>query len=85
MKDIRLMMKLAISFFFLITFALLFIRLGVAVIFFLRDGHFYFEWANNTLDSVRRGGAIGLPLGVGIWILSRLKENRGNKTPPSDR
>ncbi|OCQ52228.1 hypothetical protein Ppb6_02555 [Photorhabdus australis subsp. thailandensis] len=80
MKDIRLLIKLTISFFLFVTFVLLFIRLGVAVIFFLRDEHFYFEWANNTLDSIKRGGAIGLPLGVGIWILAKIEEIRKRKS-----
>lgn len=48
-------------------------KLTIAFIFFLQDGIFYFDWINNINSSFRTGIATGIPLGIGIWIMSRLK------------
>ncbi len=83
MKDIVLAIKLMISFFLLTTLILFFIRLSVATIFLIKNGYFYFEWIINMADSLKRGAAIGSVLGIGIWLLSKMRENKG-KSPPSD-
>ncbi len=76
MKDIVLAIKLMLSFFLLITSILFFIRLGVAIIFFIKNGCFYFEWIISITNSLERGAAIGSVLGLGIWLLSKMRENK---------
>ncbi len=56
-----------------------------AILVYLKNETFIFSWHNDVVFSVKKGVMTGIPTGIGIWILSRLKENRGNKTPPSDR
>ncbi|WP_445497555.1 immunity protein [Photorhabdus sp. SF281] len=56
-----------------------------AILVYLKNETFIFSWHDDVVFSVKKGVVTGIPTGIGIWILSRLKENRENKTPPSDR
>ena len=76
-------MRLVLFFFLLTTLTLFFIRLGVASIFMIKNGYFYFEWIDNTIDSLKRGAIIGSVLGIGILFLSNLKENKQKEEPSS--
>jgi len=82
MKDVVLATKLMLSFFLLTALILFFTRLAVAIIFLIKNHHFYFEWIISITDSLKRGAAIGSVLGVGIWFLSKMRENK-DKLPPS--
>ncbi|MCG8156397.1 hypothetical protein JMY81_21290 [Brenneria goodwinii] len=48
-------------------------KLAISFIFFLKDSVFYFDWINAATTSLKTGIAVGIPLGVGIWIMSRLR------------
>ncbi|MDX6914706.1 immunity protein [Pectobacterium carotovorum] len=73
---IKTLLILITSFTVFIALTVLLIRLGIASVFFFKDGFFYFSWQNGVIDSARKGLSGGIPLGVGIWIMSRLKANK---------
>ncbi|ADP10708.1 hypothetical protein EJP617_10270 [Erwinia sp. Ejp617] len=43
---------------------------------YLKNGSFIFGWQGDVLFSIKRGIAAGIPTGVGIWILSRMKDKK---------
>lgn len=59
--------------------------LCAAILVYLKNETFVFSWHDDVIFSVKKGVVTGIPTGIGIWVLSRLKENRENKTPPFDR
>ncbi|WEF12520.1 hypothetical protein M9782_04295 [Pectobacterium actinidiae] len=73
---IKTLLMLIISFSALIAITIILIRLGVASVFFFKNGTFYFSWYNGVIDAVKKGLSGGVPLGIGIWIMSRLKLNK---------
>lgn len=81
LSGLKLVTYLIVTFFICSTAIFFCIRLGVAAFFWLKTEKFYFLWIDNALDSLKRGGAISIPLGIGIWFMSWLK---ARKSPPSD-
>ncbi|MBN9931110.1 hypothetical protein HZD82_21185 [Pantoea agglomerans] len=73
MKNIVLAIKLIFYFFLITTLTLFLVRLGVASVFMISNGGFFFEWRENLFDSIQRGAVIGLVLGIGVLFLSSLK------------
>ena len=73
---IKTLLVLITSFTVLIALTMLLIRLGIAFVFFLKDDFFYFSWQNGVMDSARKGLSGGVPLGIGIWIMSWIKANK---------
>ncbi|WP_380181035.1 hypothetical protein [Kalamiella sp. sgz302252] len=73
MKYTMAAIRLMFFFFLLTTLTLFFIRIGIAIIFFIKNGYFYFEWVGNIIDSLKRGAVIGSVLGIGVLFLSNLK------------
>ncbi|PQQ22541.1 immunity protein [Photorhabdus luminescens] len=52
--------------------------LCAAILVYLKNETFIFSWHDDVVFSVKKGVVIGIPTGIGIWILSRLKGNREN-------
>ncbi len=44
----------------------------------------YFDWRKETFYAFKAGVAGGIPLGIGCWILSKLKENKEKSSSPND-
>lgn len=76
--EIKTLFILIILFTVLISLTMLLIRLGISSVFFLKDGVFYFSWHNGIIDSVKKGVSGGIPLGLGIWIMYRVKTGKDN-------
>lgn len=49
--------------------------LGSLLVFF-KIGFFKFNWGETILISLKKGGGIGLVLGLGLWIKARLQERK---------
>lgn len=62
----------------------LFIRCGVAIIYLLKVGTFYFSWSDDVIYSFKAGLAAGIPAGVGVWFLSWMKERQKKQSPPDE-
>ncbi|WP_413742172.1 hypothetical protein ACL2XO_03260 [Sodalis sp. RH15] len=43
----------------------------------------YFDWKEDSFYAFKAGVAGGIPLGIGCWILSKLKENKEKSSPSS--
>ncbi|KNC92567.1 hypothetical protein [Trabulsiella odontotermitis] len=70
---------------FLVIFITVFlISLGVAIIFYLQDGSFLFSWWEELYYSLGYGLSAGIPLGVGCWFLSWMKERQKKQSPPKE-
>ncbi|KOY62155.1 hypothetical protein [Photorhabdus heterorhabditis] len=52
--------------------------LCAAILVYLKNETFIFSWHDDVVFSVKKGVVTGIPTGIGIWILSRLKGNREN-------
>ncbi|SIP73502.1 conserved hypothetical protein [Xenorhabdus innexi] len=37
-----------------------------------------FSWQDDVVFSVKKGVVTGIPIGIGIWVLSRLNRNSKN-------
>ncbi|WP_369012163.1 immunity protein [Erwinia pyrifoliae] len=77
---LKSLLILLVTFVVIMTLAVLSGCLCAAILVYLKNGSFIFGWQGDVLFSIKRGIA-GIPTGVGIWILSRMKDK---KTPPSD-
>ncbi|EBW6362410.1 immunity protein [Salmonella enterica subsp. enterica serovar Oranienburg] len=44
-----------------------------SIIIYLRTNVFIFTWSGDVLFSIKRGIIVGCIVGVGIWLLSRIK------------
>ncbi|GAA3606209.1 hypothetical protein GCM10023078_36590 [Gibbsiella greigii] len=53
-------------------------NLGSLLVFF-KTGYFEFNWKETILLSLKKGGGIGLALGLGLWIKARLQERKSSK------
>ncbi|MGB9095786.1 immunity protein [Erwinia sp.] len=51
---------------------------------YLKNGSFIFSWQEDVVFSIKKGLITGMPVGAGIWILSKMKEIKEDKSPPSD-
>lgn len=67
---------------FVIFITVLSVSLGIAIIFFLQDGEFFFSWREETVYSIKYGLSGGIPLGVGIWFMSYMKARKENQSLP---
>ncbi|MCA6219801.1 hypothetical protein [Photorhabdus antumapuensis] len=64
------------SLWFILFFCMVFITsLILATIFYFKDGQFFFT-LEDVYYSFKMGASTGIPTGIGIWIMSRLKENK---------
>ncbi|AWK41223.1 immunity protein [Photorhabdus laumondii subsp. laumondii] len=52
--------------------------LCAAILVYLKNETFIFSWHDDVVFSVKKGVVTGIPTGIGIWILSRLKGSREN-------
>lgn len=84
LSGIKLVIYLIVVFFVFSTVTFFCIRLGVAILFWLKTNEFYFLWSTNILDSLKRGGAISIPLGIGIWFMSWMKQRKEKQSPPKE-
>lgn len=68
---------------FIVTMILAFLSgcLCAAILVYFKNGSFIFGWHEDVLFSIKRGFVVGIPTGVGIWILSRMKQ----KEEPSSK
>ncbi|MEB7586615.1 hypothetical protein [Serratia rubidaea] len=82
LSGIKLVIYLIVTFFIFSVATFFCIRLGVAILFWLKTERFYFLWVDNALDSLKRGGAISIPLGIGIWFMSWMKARKEKQSPP---
>lgn len=58
----------------IVTVAILFIQLSVYTFHFIQFGVFYFDWNDSVIYSFKVGVASGVPAGIGICIISWVKE-----------
>jgi hypothetical protein len=61
-----------------------FSKISVALFFYFSDGSFYFSWMDALDYSVRAGLGGGIPLGCGIWVMSKLGGCNKSQPPPKD-
>ncbi|WP_118987475.1 MULTISPECIES: immunity protein [Photorhabdus] len=52
--------------------------LCAAILVYLKNETFVFSWHDDVVFSVKKGVVTGIPTGIGIWVLSRLKGNHEN-------
>ncbi|TCV90924.1 immunity protein [Biostraticola tofi] len=62
------------SFVIIMTLVVLSGCLCAAFLVYLKNGAFIFGWQEDVLFSMKRGLITGMPVGTGIWILSKLKK-----------
>lgn len=65
-----------------VIFATVFLTmLCVAIFFFLTsDNPLNFDWLTQCISAARKGISAGTVLGFGIWIKSKIEENKRKKT-----
>lgn len=73
---------LCIYWLFVIFLTVFLVSLGIAMIFYLQDGNFYFSWEKEVFYSLRYGLSGGLPLGIGIWFMSWIKARKEKYSSP---
>ena len=68
---------------FIVTMILAFLSgcLCAAILVYFKNGNFIFGWHEDVFFSIKRGIVVGIPTGVGIWLLSRIKQ----KEEPSSK
>ncbi len=68
---------------FIVTMTLAFLSgcLCAATLVYFKNGSFILGWHEDVIFSIKRGIAVGIPTGVGIWLLSKMKE----KEDPSSK
>lgn len=69
-----LLLKMTACSIFIVTAAILFIRLAVSAFHFIQFGVFYFDWNDDIIYSFKLGVASGVPAGIGICIISWVKK-----------
>lgn len=62
--------------FFVIYLTVFLASLSIAIVFYFKDGRFYFSWAEEVLNSLKYGLSGGLPLGIGIWFIAWMKARK---------
>ncbi|MGD8106440.1 immunity protein [Pantoea sp. FN0302] len=67
---------LLLSFVTIMTLVVLSGCLCASFLVYLKSGAFIFGWQDDVLFSIKKGLITGIPVGTGIWILSKLKENK---------
>ncbi len=50
--------------------------LCAAFLVYLKKGVFIFTWHGDILFSIRSGAGTGAIVGIGIWLLSRMENNK---------
>ncbi|MCH7347727.1 hypothetical protein [Aeromonas sp. MR7] len=70
LKGVLLLLKMTGYSAFIVTGAILFIRLAVSAFHFMQFGVFYFYWNDDIVYSFKVGVASGVPAGIGICIIS---------------
>ncbi|WP_429068269.1 hypothetical protein [Aeromonas bestiarum] len=70
LKGVLLLLKMTGHSVFIVTGAILFIRLAVSAFHFMQFGGFYFDWNDDIVYSFKVGVASGVPAGIGICIIS---------------
>lgn len=66
----------------LIFFFLVFLGRFFATIFvYFKVGSFLFDWKETIFISLKKGAAVGLALGLGLWIRARLQDRKDSKKP----
>ncbi|WP_413742175.1 immunity protein [Sodalis sp. RH15] len=58
--------------------------LCAAIFIFFDTGIFDFNWGLDGPSSIKAGLAAGIPASVGIWILSKLKEQKEKSSSSKD-
>lgn len=69
-----LLLKMTAFSILIVTASILFMRLAVYVFHFIQFGVFYFDWSDEIIYSLKVGVASGVPAGIGICIISWVKE-----------
>ncbi|WP_202303618.1 hypothetical protein [Dryocola clanedunensis] len=69
---------------FVIFITVFLVSLGIAIIFYLQDGKFFFSWKKEAFYSVKYGLSGGLPLGAGIWFMSWMKARKDKQSLPKE-
>lgn len=59
-------------------------KIAVASFFYFSNGNFYFAWKDVLNYAIRAGLGGGIPLGCGIWVMSKLEKRKKNSFPPND-
>ncbi|WP_034914279.1 hypothetical protein [Erwinia sp. 9145] len=77
-----LLVKLIACFIILFTVMVFLTNLAIAIIFYFKYSDINFNFLDDGLSSLRSGIATGIPTGIGIWIMSKLKEKKEDS--PSD-
>ena len=70
LEGVLLLLKMTGCSVFIVTGAILFIRLAVSAFHFMQFGVFYFNWNDDIIYSFKVGVASGVPAGIGICIIS---------------
>ncbi|KAA5962157.1 immunity protein [Pantoea sp. M_9] len=73
---------LLLSFVTIMTLVVLSGCLCAAFLVYLKNGTFILGWQEDVLFSIERGFITGMPVGAGIWILSKFKGNKEKEGPP---
>lgn len=80
----KLLILLIIYGFLTLTIIALISCLVASMLVYMKSGKFIFNWNDDVIYSIRTGIAVGVPTGIGIWLLSKLKENKEKEDPFSD-
>lgn len=84
LTELKTIFTLIVSYIIIVGSILFTVRLGVALIFYIKNGSFYFLWIDVLNYSVRVGLSAGIPLGIGIWFMSWMKARKEKSIPPKE-
>lgn len=76
LAELKTLLTLVISYIVIVGVILFAVRLGVALVFYIKNGSFYFAWVDVFSYATRVGLSAGIPLGIGIWFMSWMKARK---------
>lgn len=85
LAELKTGIALIISYIVLVGVIVFTVRLGVALIFYIKRGYFYFAWADALNYAASVGLSAGIPLGIGIWFMSWMKARKEKQSPPKPK
>lgn len=81
LDEFKKISTLIISHIIIVGVILFSIRLGVTLVFYIKSGSFNFYWTEALNYAIKVGLSAGIPLGIGIWFMSWMKQRKENRFP----
>ncbi|MFQ6246548.1 hypothetical protein ACLMPP_18990 [Yersinia enterocolitica] len=84
LAELKTCVVFIISYIILVGVILFIVRFGVALIFYIKNGAFYFAWAEALNYAARVGLSAGIPLGIGVWFMSWMRARKEKQSPTKE-